>query len=477
MTVHSTSPQFKQNAARALNDVQLQKALGNVKQGFIDKRRMAADKLPEFEALRDAARDIKNHTLEHLDLYLEAYEEKVKASGGHVHFARNADEARDIILTICREAGARTVTKGKSMISEEIGINHHLEANGIRPIETDLGEYIIQLRNELPSHIIAPAVHLNATQVEEDFRRVHTHLDAKRDLSEPVQLLTEARAVLRERFLAADVGITGANFLVAETGTSVIVTNEGNGDLTQILPKTHIVLASLEKLVPTLEDVSQLLRVLARSATGQELSVYTTFSTGPRRSADADGPENYHVVLIDNGRSSMLGTSFEEMLRCIRCGACMNHCPVYHAVGGHAYGWVYPGPMGAVLTPSLIGVDQAGHLPNASTFCGRCESVCPVRIPLPKLMRHWREREFERHLTPATVRSGLKFWGFFAKRPALYRLATRVAMGALALAGRRRGRFTWLPMSKGWTKYRDFPAPQGETFQQRWKRERRGASA
>jgi L-lactate dehydrogenase complex protein LldF len=290
MTVHSTSPQFKQNAARALNDVQLQKALGNVKQGFIDKRRMAADKLPEFEALRDAARDIKNHTLEHLDLYLEAYEEKVKASGGHVHFARNADEARDIILTICREAGARTVTKGKSMISEEIGINHHLEANGIRPVETDLGEYIIQLRNELPSHIIAPAVHLNATQVEEDFRRVHTHLDAKRDLSEPVQLLTEARAVLRERFLAADVGITGANFLVAETGTSVIVTNEGNGDLTQILPKTHIVLASLEKLVPTLEDVSQLLRVLARSATGQELSVYTTFSTGPRRSADADGP-------------------------------------------------------------------------------------------------------------------------------------------------------------------------------------------
>ena len=475
--VHTTSPQFKQNAARALADAQLQKALGNVKQGFIDKRQQAAAKLPEFEALRDSARDIKNHTLEHLDLYLEAYEEKVKASGGHVHFARNADEARAVILGICREAGARTVTKGKSMISEEIGINHHLEAHGITPVETDLGEYIIQLRNELPSHIIAPAVHLNATQVEQDFRRVHKNLDPKRDLSEPVQLLTEARAVLRERFLAADVGITGANFLVAETGTSIIVTNEGNGDLTQILPKTHIVLASIEKLVPTLEDVSQLLRVLARSATGQELSVYTTFSTGPRRPTDADGPENYHVVILDNGRSSMLGTSFEEMLRCIRCGACMNHCPVYHAVGGHAYGWVYPGPMGAVLTPTLIGVDKAGHLPNASTFCGRCESVCPVRIPLPKLMRHWREREFERHLTPATVRSGLGVWGFFAKRPALYRLATRAAMGVLGLAGRRRGRFAWLPLSKGWTKYRDFPAPQGETFQARWKRERRGNPA
>ncbi len=472
MTVHATSPQFKDNAARALADEQLQRALGNVRRGFIDKRQAAADKLPEFEALRDSARDIKNHTLQHLDLYLEAYERKVQDSGGHVHFARDADEARDIILTICRAAGAKTVTKGKSMISEEIGINAHLESAGIAPVETDLGEYIIQLRGELPSHIIAPAVHVNATQVEQDFRRVHTHLDSKRDLSEPVQLLGEARAVLRDRFLAADVGITGANFLIAETGTSVIVTNEGNGDLTQILPKTHIVLASIEKLVPTLEDVSQILRVLARSATGQEMSVYTTFSTGPRRPEDVDGPENYHVVILDNGRSSMLGTSFEEMLRCIRCGACMNHCPVYHAVGGHAYGWVYPGPMGAVLTPTLIGVDKAGHLPNASTFCGRCESVCPVRIPLPKLMRHWREREFERHLQPATMRYGMGVWGFFARRPALYRLATRAAMGVLGLAGRERGRFKWLPFTKGWTQHRDFPAPQGPTFQQRWAAER-----
>jgi L-lactate dehydrogenase complex protein LldF len=472
MSVHATSPRFKENAAAALADEQLQRALGNVKRGFIDKRQAAVDKLPEFEALRDSARDIKNHTLAHLDLYLERYDEKVTASGGHVHFARTAEEARDIVLAICRAAGAQTVTKGKSMITEEIGLNGHLAAHGITPVETDLGEYIIQLRNELPSHIIAPAVHLNATQIEQDFRRVHSHLEPKRDLSEPVKLLSEARAVLRDRFLTADVGITGANFLVAETGTSVIVTNEGNGDLTQILPKTHIVMASIEKLVPTLEDVAQILRVLARSATGQEMSVYTTFSTGPRRSGDADGPENYHVVILDNGRSSMLGTSFEEMLRCIRCGACMNHCPVYHAVGGHAYGWVYPGPMGAVLTPTLIGIDKAGHLPNASTFCGRCESVCPVKIPLPKLMRHWREREFERHLTPATMRSGLKLWGFFAKRPALYRLATRVAMGALGLIGRERGRFRWLPLSKGWTKHRDFPAPEGATFQQLWARER-----
>ncbi len=474
MTV-ATSPRFKENAARALADVQLQRALSNVKRGFIDRRKAAADRLPEFEALRDAARDIKDHTLAHLDLYLEAYEAKVRASGGHVHYARTAAEARDIVLSLCREAGARTVTKGKSMIAEEIGLNAHLEAAGIVPVETDLGEYIIQLRNEIPSHIIAPAVHVNASQVEADFRRAHKGLDPARDLSEPVTLLAEARAVLRERFLAADVGITGANFLVAETGTSVIVTNEGNGDLTQILPKTHIVLACLEKLVPTLADVSQILRVLARSATGQDMSVYTTFSTGPRREPDVDGPQAYHVVILDNGRSAMLGTSFQDMLRCIRCGACMNHCPVYQAVGGHAYGWVYPGPMGSVLTPTLIGVDKAGHLPNASTFCGRCESVCPVRIPLPKLMRHWREREFERHLTPATVRSGLRLWSWFARRPALYRVATRLGIGALALFGRK-GRFGWLPFAGGWTKHRDLPAPQGGTFQARWRAERgRGA--
>jgi L-lactate dehydrogenase complex protein LldF len=299
---------------------------------------------------------------------------------------------------------------------------------------------------------------------------VHTQLPADRNLEEPQTLLAEARAVLREKFLAADVGITGANFLVAETGTSIIVTNEGNGDLTQTLPKIHIVLTSIEKLVPTLEDVSEFLRVLARSATGQEMSVYTTLSTGPRRSGDPDGPREYHVVLLDNGRSAMLGGEFREMLRCIRCGACMNHCPVYQAIGGHAYGWVYPGPMGAVLTPSLIGIDKAGNLPNASTFCGRCEEVCPVRIPLPKLMRFWREREFERHLSPATVRAGLSFWAFFARRPRLYGFATDVAARMLALMSGARGRFRWLPLARGWTDQRDFPAPQGATFQAQWRK-------
>jgi L-lactate dehydrogenase complex protein LldF len=464
-----TSPRFKANATAALADRDLQGALKFVEVNFIARRREAADKLPEFEELRDSARDIKDHTLAHLDLYLEAYEKRVTAQGGHVHYAVTAADARKIILDICRRLGARTVTKGKSMIAEEIGLNDFLEHNGIAPVETDLGEYIIQLRHEMPSHIIAPAVHLTKAQVESDFRRVHTHLPADRNLAEPATLLTEARGVLRQKFLTADVGITGANFLVAETGTSVIVTNEGNGDLTQTLPKAHIVLASLEKLVPTLEDLSQLLRVLARSATGQEMSVYTTLSTGPRRPDDPDGPGEYHVVLLDNGRSSMVAGEFRDMLRCIRCGACMNHCPVYHAVGGHAYGWVYPGPMGAVLTPSLIGVGKAGHLPNASSFCGRCEEVCPVRIPLPRMMRSWREREFEQHLSPAAARTGLALWGFFAKRPRLYGFATAVAARLLALAGRARGRFSWLPLASGWTRHRDFPAPQGATFQAQWK--------
>jgi L-lactate dehydrogenase complex protein LldF len=470
MTHVATSPRFKANAAEALADADLQNALKFVEVNFIARRREVADRLPEFAALRDSARDIKDHTLAHLDLYLEAYERRVVERGGYVHYAVTAEGAKRVVLEICRKFDARTVTKGKSMVAEEIGLNDFLEQNGIAPIETDLGEYIIQLRDEIPSHIIAPAVHLTKAQIADDFRRVHTHLPRERNLVEPTSLLAEARGVLREKFLAADVGITGANFLVAETGTSVIVTNEGNGDLTQTLPKAHIVLASIEKLVPTLEDLAQFLRVLARSATGQEMSVYTTLSTGPRQADDPDGPGEYHVVLLDNGRSSMLAGEFREMLRCIRCGACMNHCPVYHAVGGHAYGWVYPGPMGAVLTPSLIGIDKAGHLPNASTFCGRCEEVCPVRIPLPRMMRSWREREFERHLSPAAIRSGLAFWAFFATRPRLYGFVTTIAARLLALVGAARGRFSWLPLASGWTRYRDFPAPQGATFQALWQR-------
>lgn len=472
MTQPVNSPYFKENARKALDDAFLQKALARSEKGFIERRKGAVERLPEYDALRDSARDLKDHILAHLDLYLEEYEKNVIASGGHVHWAANAEEANEIILGICKRLNAKTVAKGKSMISEETGLNACLEQNGIRPVETDLGEYIIQLRGETPSHLIAPALHVTKEQIEADFRRVHADLPPERNLDEPTSLLAEARAMLRDTFLSVDVGITGANFLIAETGSSVIVTNEGNGDLTQTLAKCHIVITSIEKVVPTREDAATFLRLLARTASGMDLSVYTTFSTGARRPGDPDGPQEYHVVLLDNGRSNMLGGKFQEMLRCIRCGACMNHCPVFHAVGGHAYGWVYPGPMGAVLTPSLVGVEKGGQLPNASTFCGRCEAVCPVRIPLPKLMRHWREREFERHLQPAAMRYGLGFWAYFAKRPALYRAATALAARLLRLFGGK-GRFRALPLAGGWTRHRDFPAPQGSTFQSQWKNRRR----
>ena len=470
MSLHEpTTPAFKANARRALDDENLQLALRGGRNGFVSKRAAARDKLPEFDDLRDQARDIKNHVLANLDLYLEEYEKKVVESGGHVHWAETAEDARNIVLDICRKADAKIVNKGKTMISEECGINDFLADNGIKPVETDLGEYIIQLRGEVPSHIIAPAIHVTVDQVRADFRKAHTHLPEDRDLTELISLQREARGVLREKYFEAEVGITGANMLIAETGHSVIVTNEGNGDLSQSLPRVHIVMASLEKIVPTLDDASTILRVLARSATGQETAVYNTFSKGPRRAEDPDGPEEYHVILLDNGRSNMLGTEFEEMLRCIRCGACMNHCPVYQSVGGHAYGWVYPGPMGAVLTPSLIGVEQGGQLPNASTFCGRCAEVCPMRIPLPKMMRSWRAREFEKRLTPSAVRQGLGLWAWFAKRPWVYRRATAVGAAALRAMSGSKGRIASLPFAGGWTGQRDFPAPQGGTFMAQWK--------
>jgi len=464
----STAHAFPLNAAGAIADPALQKAMGRLKGHFIDKRAAARARLPEFDALRDAAKAIKDHTLAHLDLYLERFEAQVTAAGGHVHWCRDAAEARAAVLAICREHGARIVTKGKSMIGEEIGINPFLEAHGIEPVETDLGEYIIQLAHEPPSHIIAPAVHKNKEQISDLFVEHHHAGDRSRRLEGIPELVTEAREVLRRRFLEADVGITGANFLVAETGQTVIVTNEGNGDLTQTLPRVHIVLASLEKVVPTLEDVSAVLRVLARSATGQEFSTYTTFSCGPRRAGDHDGPGAFHVVLLDNGRTRLLGSEFREVLRCIRCGACMNHCPVYGAVGGHAYGWVYPGPIGSVLTPALVGLPEAHHLPNASTFCGRCEEVCPMRIPLPRMLRHWREREFAAGAAPAAARWGLGLWAWLARRPALYRAAARLAARALAFLGGPERRIRSLPLAGGWTGGRDLPAPEGRTFQALW---------
>ncbi len=468
-----TSRHFKKEAHDALQDAKVQEAFSKVKTGFSVARAERVSELPEFEDLRDSARDLKNHIIEHLDFYLEYFEDQVLLQGGQVHWCSTYAEAREAILKICRDADAKTVTKGKSMITEEMALNDFLAANDIEPIETDLGEYIIQLAEEYPSHIIAPALHKTKDQVTELFHEHHQKYGLNERQTDPQALVNEARSVLREKYMAADVGITGANFMIAETGSTVIVTNEGNGDLTQSLPKTHIAVSSVEKVVPTLEDASTFLRLLARSATGQEMSVYTTFSTGPRRRDDIDGPAAFHVVIVDSGRTELLGTDKQDLLRCLKCGACMNHCPVYQAVGGHTYGWVYPGPIGAALNPQMVGLEEARHLPNATSFCGRCEEVCPVRIPLPKIMRYWREEAFEKQIAPKPERWGVGLWAFFAKRPALYRLATRVgAMTLKALAGKK-GRLSKLPLATGWTSVRDLPAPQGSTFMDQWKKQQK----
>ncbi|MFN3232380.1 MAG: LutB/LldF family L-lactate oxidation iron-sulfur protein [Alphaproteobacteria bacterium] len=464
------SQNFPEKSRAALDDETLQHALKHIKHGFVEARAAAAVRYGDFDGLRDRARDIRVEALANLGGYLEQFEANVVAAGGQVHWAADAFEARELVVSICQEAGAQTVTKSKSMVTEEIELNPALEAAGLTPVETDLGEYIIQLRQEKPSHIIAPVIHLSKDQVADTFHEAHQPFGYETRLDDRADLVREARQVLRSKFLSADVGITGANFLVAETGSAVVVTNEGNADLTASIPDTHIVVTGIEKVVPSLADCHDLLRVLTRSATGQDSTAYISFFTGARRDGDASGPSKFHVVLVDNGRSSMMGTEFEDMLRCIRCGACLNHCPVYANVGGHAYGSVYPGPMGAVLTPSLSSIDEAGHLPNASSFCGRCEAVCPVRIPLPKMMRHWREREFEGHLTSNAARWGLGLWSVLVRRPALYRLVLGLSSKLL----RSRSQNGWikkLPFAgQGWVSQRDLRAPEHETFQAQWKK-------
>jgi L-lactate dehydrogenase complex protein LldF len=462
---------FAANATAALADAPLQRALAEMPSGFAAARARAKAALPEFDALRRIGRDIKDHALQNLDLYLEAFERNAQRAGSSVHWAATADEACDIIIRICREADARLVTKSKSMVSEEIGLGPRLEGAALEVVETDLGEYIIQIRGERPSHLIAPAIHLGPDDIAADFRRHHRHLPADRDLSSPEALVGEARSVLREKFLKSDIGITGANLLVAATGSAIIVTNEGNADLTMSLPKVHIVLASIDKVVPTLNDAWTLLRLLARSGTGQDLTTYTTLVTGPRRPDDRDGPTDCHIVLLDNGRTEILGSDMREVLRCIRCGACMNHCPVYCAVGGHAYESVYAGPIGAVLTPALLGAPETRELAEASTFCGRCEAVCPVEIPLVTLLRRWRERSFA--ATTWRQRALLRLWAKLALHPGAYHRTARVSAALLGRLGRARGAFAYVPLAKRWTRHRDLPAPQGPTFQHLWAKRHR----
>jgi L-lactate dehydrogenase complex protein LldF len=356
---------------------------------FAGGRAARVEELPQWEELRQNASDIRLHTIENMDVYLERLEEKVVAAGGHVHWAETAEEANRIVLQIAKEHTVKSAVKSKSMATEEIGLNHALEKAGIQAIETDLGEYIIQLAGTGPSHIIVPAVHLKKEEVAEIFSK-NLHIDAPAD---PIELARIARETLREKFLNADMGISGGNFLVAETGTLVMVTNEGNGRMISTIPDLHVAVVGIDKVIPDWESLTVFLKLLARSATGQKLSTYTQFITGPRREVGEFGPKEFHLVLLDNGRSDVLKDPIgRDVFKCIRCGACANVCPVYKNVGGFAYGWFISGPIGAILSPQMLGTKAAQELPFASTLCGACADVCPVKIPIPAILRHLRRR-------------------------------------------------------------------------------------
>lgn len=433
------------------------------------KRTIAVEAFPDFERARDRAAAIKDHVIANLGLYLERFEANAVAAGAKVHWARTADEACEIVVAICKAANAKSVARSKSMLGEEIGLPHALEQAGITRIETDLAEHIIQLADERPSHIIWPAMHKTREQVSVLFKAKHRDPHQEETIA---AMAESARRHLREGMLAADVGISGANFLVADSGAVCTVTNEGNAELSLVPPRVHIVTAGIEKIVPSMGHAVHMLRMLSRSATGAALSQYTTFYTGPRRPGDRDGPEEMHIVLVDNGRTMMRETGLAEMLRCIRCGACMNHCVVFRQIGGHAYGATYPGPMGAVLTPAFDGLAKNRDLPNACTLNGKCQEVCPVRIPLPTLLRGWREKSWREGLEPTSLRAGLGTWAWFARRPALYRAATASALRAMRMMGRG-GWLSKLPLAGAWTEHRDMPKPAAQSFMAQYKKGRR----
>jgi L-lactate dehydrogenase complex protein LldF len=449
---------------QALADPPLQAALIRLTGTLMAGNRRGYAALGDSDKLRDHAKRIKEHTLAHLDRYLEQLEASVQRLGGQVHWAATAEEARQIIVGIAHDAGCTRAVKSKSMTSEEVHLNPALEAAGVTVTETDFGEYIIQLAGERPSHLVAPAVHHTRESIA---RLLSTHLG--RQLPDDARTLAmTGRQELRQKFYHADLGITGANFAVAETGTIVLVTNEGNGRLTTTCPRVHVALMGMEKVIPRLEDLPVFLKLLARAATGQTLSVYTTLLTGPRRPGELDGPEEFHLVILDNGRSKILATPFRESLQCIRCGACLNACPVYRRIGGHAYGGVYAGPIGSILTPLYDSVSENPHLPHASSLCGACQAACPVKINIPHMLIGL--RELQHHGTRNRPEAlAYRVWKEVLRRPWLYRLALRCARLVL----RPWAQDGWLRRlpgpGRGWTAGRDFPAPAVHSFRERWK--------
>ncbi len=455
------SMHFKERAHASMANAQLQFNLQKFKGKFVAKRRESLTELDDFEGTREAASAIRQRALDDLDVWLEIFERNAAARGATVLWAETPGEINAHVLDIARRHGVAKIIKSKSMVSEESALDQAIEAAGLTVVETDLGEYILQINDyEPPSHIIGPALHKSKEEVADLFAKAHA-TPRKTEINE---LCLEARGVLRQHYLTADMGISGGNFFVAETGSVVLVTNEGNATLTTTLPRVHVAISGIEKIVPTLEDVATLMRLLPRSATGQSISNYVDILTGVKGQGEFHGAEHMYFILVDAGRSGVLGGELREALRCIRCGACMNHCPVYQNIGGHSYGWVYPGPIGSILTPSYIGLENALDLPQAATLCDQCGVVCPVKIPLPDLLRKLREQQFERHLRPWSERAGLRLWSWLATHPRLYAFATRVGVRVLSWIGGRGRLIRKLPLAGGWTDGRDLPAPAGRTF-------------
>lgn len=458
--MHTAPITFKSRADSALADPTLKIAIGRTTGTAERKRAAALGDFPQFADARERGKRIKDHVIANLDHYLIEFERNAIASGAQVHWAATASDASRIVVDLCRAAEAKRVTRVKSMLGEEIGLPHALDDAGIERVETDLAEHIVQLGGDTPSHIVWPAMHRTREQVSEMFKKLHRVPHAEESIE---AMVDSARRELRDKFLSADVSISGANFLIAQTGATCTVTNEGNAEMCTTPARVHIVTAGIEKLVPTMTHAFAMLRLLVRSATGADVTQYTTFHCGPRQSGDLDGPEEFHIVLVDNGRTRMLTEGLREMLRCIRCGACMNHCVVFRQLGGHAYGGTYPGPMGAVLTPIFDGLEKAREPVHACTLNGKCQEVCPVDIPLPTLLRGWRDRSWREGLEPASMRFGLGIFTFVASRPRLYRLGTSIAVRAMRLFSRG-GLVRGMPGIGAWTRHRDFPAPAQRTF-------------
>jgi L-lactate dehydrogenase complex protein LldF len=465
------SAHVHERAKKTLQDAHLQEAYRSSTLRLYNHRLEAMHALPGFERLRDRARAIKQDVIEHLDEYLAQFAESVERQGGKVHWAVTADDVCSIVRGIAEQAGVREFVKSKTMVGEEVELNHVLESAGIRGIETDLGELIIQLAGERPAHIVAPAIHMTRQDVSNLFVQ---HLHSERT-TEPERLTAIARRALRESFSRAGLGVSGANFAVAETGTVVLIENEGNIRLATTSPQIHVALVGIEKIIPRLEDLAVFLRLLGRSGTGQKLTAYTSLLTGPRRGGE-DGPQSMHVILIDNGRTTALADKkMREALYCIRCGACLNACPVYRKIGGHAYGWVYSGPIGALVTPEFNGIGKARELPFASSLCGACREVCPVRINIPDLLLHLRAKAQENPAASSRAPRGeglsMRAWAWIVKRPRIYALAGKTARKAQRFWARD----GWIrsapifPISN-WTEQRDFPALAPRPFRERWKK-------